>query len=159
MVQISKRAGLSRLDLVFIVLRVVFSAALGIVPYVFSQTSSIAQKDRDPSVHTVEALLQQPSGFSSGFSEKQSDKLGDRVSIALLKIFKNSELEDAENIRRFLPIIRSAFLYPALVPSQFRKPKVTITLLARLEGKVTDVELKHEISEVRSFVIEQTRPK
>jgi hypothetical protein len=110
-------------------------------------------------VRTVEALLQQPSGFSSGFSEKTSARLGDRVSVALLKIFKNNELEDPDNIRRFLPIIRSAFLYPTLVPAQYRKPKVTLPLLARLERKVTDVELKRQLSEVATFVTEQTRPK
>jgi hypothetical protein len=69
-----------------------------------------------------------------------------------------TELEDPENIKRFLPIIRSAFLYPTLVPAQYRKPKVTLPLLKRLERKVTDVELKHEISEVAKFVAEQTRP-
>src|SRR5882724_6472620 len=148
MVQMSRRTGHKGMDLISILLSLIFSFVLGIVPHVFSQTSNVPPKDRDPSVRAVEALLQQPSGFSSGFSEKQSDRLGDRVSIALLKIFKNNELEDPENIRRFLPIIRSAFLYPTLVPAQHRKPKVTLPLLARLERKVTDVELKHQISEV-----------
>jgi len=122
------------------------------------QTNSARPKVKDPSVRTVEDLLQQPSGFSSGFSEKQSDRLGDRVSIALLKIFNGNELEDPQNIRRFLPIIRSSFLYPNLIPTQYRKPKVTLPLLARLERRVADVKLKSEISAVAGFVKEQTRP-
>src|SRR5205807_10665861 len=66
------------------------------------QTNTVRPKVKDPSVRTVEDLLQQPSGFSSGFSEKQSDRLGDRVSIALLKIFNGNELEDPQNIQSSL---------------------------------------------------------
>jgi len=123
-----------------------------------AQTNPVTPKGKDPSVRTVEDLLQQPSGFSSGFTEKQSDRLGDRVSIALLKIFNGNELEDPQNIRRFLPIIRSSFLYPNLIPTQYRKPNVTLPLLARLERRVADVKLKSEISAVAGFVKEQTRP-
>jgi hypothetical protein len=158
MLQIYKRPDHNGIGFTFIVLSLIFSFSLGTAPRAFSQGSTTPRKDRDPSVLTVESLLQQPSGFSTGFSEKSSARLGDRVSIAVLKIFKNNELEDAENIRKFLPIIRSAFLYPADVPAQYRKPKITLPLLTRLERKVTDVELKHQISEVARFVTEQTRP-
>jgi len=123
-----------------------------------AQTNPVTPKGKDPSVRTVEELLQQPSGFSSGFSDKQSDRLGDRVSISLLKIFNANELEDPENIRKFLPIVRSSFLYPNLIPTQYRKPRVTLPLLARLTRRVADVKLKSEILAVAGFVKEQTRP-
>jgi hypothetical protein len=121
------------------------------------QTKPIKQKAEDPTVHTVEVLLQQPSGFSSSFSEKQSDRLGDRVSIALFKIFNAKELDDPQNIRKFLPIIRSSFLYPKLIPTQYRKPRVTLPLLKRLESRVDEAQLKSEISAVAEFVKKQTR--
>ena len=122
-----------------------------------TQIKPIKRKSEDPTVRTVEGLLQLPSGFSSGFSEKQSNRLGDQVSIALLKIFNEKELEDAQNIRRFLPIIRSAFLYPKLIPTQYRKPRVTLPLLARLERRVADAELKSEISTVAEFLKKQAK--
>jgi hypothetical protein len=99
-------------------------------------------------------LLQEPSaGLSSGVLEKQSERLGDRVSMALIKIFKGKELEDPDNIKKFLPVIRLCFLYPKLIPNRYRKPKVTLTLLMRLERRrVADAELKSEISSVARFV-------
>lgn len=124
------------------------------------QAKPVKQKAEDPAVYTVRVLLDQQSiGFSDGRLEGDSERLGDKVSTALLKIFNAKELEDPENIKRFLPIIRSAFLYPTVVPAQYRKPKVTLPFLERLERKVADGELKHQISELATFVTEQTRPK
>jgi hypothetical protein len=129
------------------------------VPQGFSQSNNVPRKEKDQSVQTVRFLLALPAGFSLSFADKQSVRLGDRVSTALRKIFKKDELGAPENIRKFLPIIHSAFLYPAGVPAKYRKPKVTLPFLARLERKATDVDLKHEISEVAAFVTEQTRPR
>lgn len=137
----------------------IVSSILAAVSNAAPQAKPVKQKAEDPTVHTVEyLLLEQSAGFSDGRVEGASERLGDRVGTALLKIFKAKELEDPENIRKFLPIIRTAFLYPKLIRKQYRKPRVTLPLLARLERKVADVELKHEISEVMRFVTEQTRP-
>jgi hypothetical protein len=138
----------------------IVSSLLAAVSNAVPQGKPVKQKVEDPTVHLVKVLLhQQSTGFSDGRLEKYSERLGDRVSTALLKIFKAKELEDPENIKTFLPIIRSAFLYPTLVPAQYRKPKVTLRLLDRLQRKVADGELKHQLSEVATFVTEQTRPK
>jgi len=115
------------------------------------------KKKADPDVVAVQALLEQPTGFSSGFSEKESNRLGDRVAIALQKIFNKQELQSPENIQKFLPVIRSAFLYPELIPKAYKMPKVTIALLSRLERDVNDAQIKRDISDVRQFVVEQTR--
>jgi hypothetical protein len=117
------------------------------------------RNDDDPSVRAVKTLLQQPSSFSSGFSEKQDNRLGDRAAAALLKIFTQEELKDPQNIRKFLPIIRSSFLYPKLTPAAYRKPKVTLPLLAQLEEQVRDAKLKDDIAELMQFVREQTKTK
>jgi hypothetical protein len=138
----------------------IISSLLAAVSNAVPQAKPVKQKAEDPAVYTVKVLLHQQSiGFSDAVLEKESERLGDRVGTALLKIFNAKELKDPQNIRRFLPIIRSAFLYPTLVPAQYRKPKVTLRLLDRLERKVADDELKHQISEVTTFVTEQTRPK
>lgn len=122
---------------------------------VVSQGRPVPQKTEDPVVLTVESLLQQPSAFSTGFSEKQSGRLGDQVSTALLKIFNAKEIEDPDNVRRFLPIIHSAFLFPNLIPRQYRRPSQTSRLLFRLERQVTDAQLRQEITEMRKFVWDQ----
>jgi hypothetical protein len=124
-----------------------------------AQTKIVIRNNDDPSVRAVKTLLLQPSGFSSGFSEKQADRLGDRVSVALLKIFTKEELRDPQNVMRFLPIIRSSFLYPKLIPAAYRKPKVTLPFLTRLEEQVSDAKLKGDIAELMQFIREQTKKK
>src|SRR5256885_7359874 len=102
--------------------RRLFGLALLVLCMVVGLSAGLAQTGRradpeckTPAVCTVEGLLRLPSGFSTGFSEKQSDRLGDQVGIALQKIFNEKELVDPENIRKYLPIIRSSFSYPQLV--------------------------------------------
>lgn len=46
-----------------------------------------AQEDTDYSVTEVRELMRQPAGISSSFSEKQVNRLGDRMSIALMKMY------------------------------------------------------------------------
>lgn len=58
-----------------------------------SARETIAQEIEDPySVQAVKALLQSPKDFFTGISEKVVNRLGDRVSVALLKIFGSNEL-------------------------------------------------------------------
>jgi hypothetical protein len=120
-----------------------------------TQNKRSKQKAEDPVVQTVESLLQQSSAFSTGFSEKQSARLGDQVTTALLKIFNAKEIEDSDNVRRFLPIIHSAFLFPNLIPQQYRRPSQTSRLLFRLERQVTDPQLRQQTAEMRRFVWDQ----
>src|SRR5262249_44892144 len=58
----------------------------------------------DYSIHTVKGVLEQPAGFSPSFLEKQTNRLGDRASIAVLKIFDPEELTKPENVRKILPL-------------------------------------------------------
>ena len=104
-------------------------------------------KEDDPySITIVKALLKQPSGFSSGISEKQINRLGDRVSIALLKIHSENELKDPNRIRKFLPLIEESFRYPDLISiPEDQKPRVTLVLLRVLQMDARDKNLKKEI--------------
>ena len=138
----------------------IVSSLLAAVSNVVPQAKPVKQKAEDPTVHTVKFLLdQQSTGFSDARLEGDAERLGDQVGTALLKIFSATELEDPENIRRFLPIIRNAFQYPKLIPAAYRKPRVTLPFLARLERQTADAPLREEISAVAEFVKQQTRPR
>ncbi|MDQ5845793.1 MAG: hypothetical protein M3539_10925 [Acidobacteriota bacterium] len=116
------------------------------------------QRDDAYSIHLVENLLQYPTQLGAGFTEKQLNRLGDRVSIALLKILPEGELSNPQKVRSFLPLIRAAFLYPNLISiGEDRKPKVTLFLLRHLENEAKDRWLKEEIVQLRDFVKEKTK--
>jgi hypothetical protein len=134
----------------------IVSLILAAVSSAVSQAKPVQQKSEDPTVHLVKFLMQVPAGYSDGRIEGSSERLGDQVGTALLKIFKPQELEDPENIRKFLPVIHTAFEYPKLIPTRYRNPRVTLPLLERLERRVADAELKGEISSVAEFVKKQT---
>jgi hypothetical protein len=131
-------------------------AVLLIFSTVIAQKKIEVQKGDTPLVREVKGLLALPPGFSSSFSEKQANRLGDKVSVALLKIYSKEEMENPENIKVFLPVIRSAFLYPNLIPAGDREPRVTLPLLARLEKNVGNPELKRDIGTLISSIKEQT---
>jgi len=110
------------------------------------------------SIRLVKESVKNPD-LALGFSvtEKHINWLGDRVSIALLKIYDADELKDPQNIRNYLPIVRAAFVAPRIVRLvEDRKPKVTMFLLTYLDREVTDANLKAQISDVIQFIEKQT---
>jgi hypothetical protein len=116
------------------------------------------QTDDAYSIHLVENLLKYPTQLGTGFGEKQVNRLGDRVSIALLKILREDELSNPEKVRKLLPLVRTAFLNPKLISiTEDRKPKVTVFLLGYLRNKFKDPKLRQEISELMDFVNRKTR--
>jgi hypothetical protein len=66
------------------------------------------QKGDTPLVRVVKRLLALPPGFSSGFSEKQANRPGDRVSVALLKIYSEEELQNPANDTLGVPLPAAA---------------------------------------------------
>jgi len=112
----------------------------------------------DYSVRDVdEAITEHKHGYSLGFADKHVDRLGDRVSIALLKLYTETELKDSQKVREFLPIVLEAFKYPQLIaiPAD-KEPRVTKYLLEHLEREVSDPSLKKEISNVRKTIQDLT---
>jgi hypothetical protein len=88
-----------------------------------------------------------------GFSQKYLARLGDGVSIAILKLLDKDALSKPETVRDFLPIIRDAFAFPELISIETDKtPRVTLFLLDYLGGKVTDLETTRQIHETVEFV-------
>jgi hypothetical protein len=90
-------------------------------------------------------------GFS--VTEKQINRLGDKMAIALIKIYSEKELVDATNVLRYLPLIEAAFAAPRIVPNpDDRRPAVTMLLLHRLEaGASNDVE-RRRVHDLQRYV-------
>ncbi|HEY2168275.1 MAG TPA: hypothetical protein VGJ30_01515 [Candidatus Angelobacter sp.] len=116
------------------------------------------QADNNYSIEEVKALLSQPPGFSSSFSEKQAGRLGDRVSIALMKIYQEDELIKPDNVKRYLPVIGDAFRNPSLISAEDRTPRVTIVLLKFLMAQVHDRRLKDAIAQTERAIRDKTAP-
>jgi hypothetical protein len=135
--------------------RTFFLAGLALSFLVIPAKATTVQTSSDYSVEEVKQLLKQPHGFSSSFSEKQNQRLGDRVSIALIKMFTPEELANPENVKRFLPLIVEAFQSPAVAPPNDREPRVTELLLKFLETRVP--ALQGEIQKAESSVQQSVR--
>jgi hypothetical protein len=82
------------------------------------------------------------------------NQFGDRVSIALLKIYSREELSQPENANSCLSAIRTAFedRKSVLEPSD-REPRVTLFLLEYLqENEQSDVKLEKRIQYIRGCI-------
>jgi hypothetical protein len=96
-------------------------------------------------------------GISTGYGEKQSYRLGDKVAIALPKIYSDRNIAKPKNVRIFLPVIKTAFLHPDLISDpEDRSPTVTLGFLRNLESTAKESALKREISETIAFVLDKT---
>jgi hypothetical protein len=116
----------------------------------------------DECVNIVRGLLELGSiGFSVSYLEKQNDRLGDRVGVALLRIFSEKDIADPDNVKIFLPVIREAFLYPEFVSRpENRIPTTTLPLLRDLERRLKgNPAMEKEISETISSLLENKKQK
>ena len=113
--------------------------------------------DDSYSIDLVRKLLQSPVLQASGFGEKQMNRLGDRVSIALIKILNEKDLSNPEEIRKILPLIRGAFVAPQIITiPEDKNPAVTVLLLGHLGAIAQDGVLRKEIADLREFIEEKT---
>jgi hypothetical protein len=112
------------------------------------------------SLNFVRSELQGHSGsiqYESGYTAKNMYRLGDGVSVALLKILDDSELASLEKIRMILPIIRQAFSHPELINIQVdRDPRVTEFLLKDLQRNISDPTVRSQIGQTLEYVRKQT---
>jgi hypothetical protein len=118
-----------------------------------------AQNKDDYSVFFVKTYVQETtsSGVLLGSVQRQMWRQGDRVSIALLKIYSLEELRDARVVHRFLPAIQNAFEDLKWVESeQDRKPAVTLFLLTSIEREMQDPSVKKEVADLIGYVKVQT---
>ena len=124
----------------------------------FAQDQTDAQNKDAYSVSDVMELVKmEDDGFSSSWWEKANFRLGDRASIALLKLYNEAALKDPKMIKKYLPVLRKAFFDISMVQIvEDRKPLVTMFLLNYLQREVTDKSTKVQISEAIRYIKAQT---
>ena len=111
-------------------------------------------------IPTVKRALEDQFPPGLGFYKitgKPLNWLGDRASIALIKLLDDEDFKNKQKVIRALQIIRHAFIDPKIIRMQEdKKPKFTLIFLEHLEAVLTDAALKREVSDVRTFVKNQT---
>jgi hypothetical protein len=114
-----------------------------------------ASANEDPyAIREVMQLLGEPTGYSTGISEKQLNRLGDELAIALLKIYSTDELARPANVRKYLPLIQGAFAFRSLIAiPEDREPRVTMFLLEFLQSRVRERELQGQIAAVKAGIV------
>jgi hypothetical protein len=118
------------------------------------------QSEPDPySLTAVGFELKMNSGgqrVTHSWSQKGLARIGDGVSIAILKILPQDQLKNPERVKDYLPIIRSGFGTPdAISLSVNRDPKATLFLLNYLLQDVPDTAVQEEIRQTIQFVQEK----
>jgi hypothetical protein len=87
-----------RVEICFTLLLLV---TLGATAYSQNQPISVQETTEDSysiPIPIAINLMKQPPGFSAGVAEKQVNRLGDRVSIALLKILDETDFKDSQKV-------------------------------------------------------------
>jgi hypothetical protein len=102
--------------------------------------------DRYSLHHVSMALeLRRSHGQILSVYEKVLPRLGDAVSVALMKILGHGNPIDAATARAVLSMLRSAFASPQLIEIEVdRWPTVTLFLLEHLERHVSDDGVRKE---------------
>jgi hypothetical protein len=124
-------------------------------------TAMISKQSDSNCVSIVKRLLQESTlGVSTGYGEKQSNRLGDEIGVALSKLYNDRNIVKAKNIKVFLPVIRGAFLHPDLISDpEDRIPTFTLSFLRNLESKVKDAGAKEKISDTIGWLLEHAEIK
>ncbi len=95
-------------------------------------------------------------GAKNSADVKTFQRLGDGVSIALLKILDERDLVDPKTVQTFLPLIRESFSYPPIIALGVNKqPKVTVFLLKYLDQNVFDTQTRREVRDTIQYVEHQ----
>lgn len=113
------------------------------------------------SINLVKAALKISSMFERVVIspvQKNIFRLGDRASIAILKIFNDQQLKDPTVVASFLPIIRESFTHSEYISIEADKtPSVTLFLLRSLLKSSQDAKLNAEVLKTIAFVEQQSR--
>lgn len=113
----------------------------------------------DPySLNLVRFALKTRSGsrfLIDGSTQKHIHRLGDRVSVAILKIVPEEELRTPQMITKLLLIIGDAFAYPYSISAEAdKKPEVTLLLLRHLYDCISDGPTREKIAEMINSLTE-----
>ena len=135
-------------------MRSLFLACCAILAF----TATLGGQDdtNDYSIATVKFVLKMRSGgqrviFSP--TQRQLARLGDGVSIALLKLLGDQDLTNPNTVKGFLPVIRDAFDQPQSIEVNVDKqPRITMFLLNYLQRNVSDPDVQKEVQQTIDFV-------
>jgi hypothetical protein len=84
-------------------------------------------------------------------------RMGDQVSIALLKDLSDADLVDPQKVEEFLPVIRDCFSQPQQIELDIdKKPRITLFLLRYVRQAVHDPQVQRDLDETIRFVIDKT---
>lgn len=115
--------------------------------------------DADPySIDLVQmALKTRSQGIIIAKAQTHVARMGDKVSIALLKSLNEEELVDPHTVKIFLAVIRDSFSEPQLIAVDIdKKPKVTLFLLKYLQRNISDGQTLQDIDDTIRFINEKT---
>lgn len=117
------------------------------------QAASSVAGQQESSSDSVQEVQTAMMAHISSFSQKQLQGLGDRASIALIKLYSLEELTTADNIRKYLPAIQDAFNAPKTIAiPEDRQPRVTLILLHYLQGELQDKGLQAEVGRIEEMI-------
>ena len=132
-----------------------FVIAILLLSLLAQTCSGGSQEEGEPySIEIVRIELQMRSrGIFHGWSTRNLTSLGDRVSIALIKILNQQELMNPETIENYLPMIRDSFSHPENMSLESdRQPNVTALLLDHLLQNVSVAQTRIHIQQASDFV-------
>jgi hypothetical protein len=123
---------------------------------------SVGQSENDDpySINLVKFELDARFGGTRiihSWSQKGIARLGDLVSVAILKILNEEDLTDSVKIRNFLPLVREAFEHPEFISRESdRKPRITLFLLNHIQQHISDKQVEEDIRQTIEFVKEKS---
>ena len=98
-------------------------------------------------------------GLRISFAVKNLQRLGDGVSIALLKVLDEKDLTNTKTVEACLQLIHDSFSYPPIISVGVnREPKVTMFLLNYLQRNISDTPMQRDIQETIQYVKQQAAP-
>ena len=126
----------------------------------FSSYLSLSQSEEsDPySVQLLRVAMKTRSeGIFIAKVQTHMARMGDKVSIALLKDLSESELLDPNKVEEYLPIIQESFSQPQFIEVEIdKRPKVTMFLLKYVRQGVLDARVQQDVDNTMRFVEEKT---
>jgi hypothetical protein len=91
--------------------------------------------------------------YISSHTNKQLSRLGDTVSVALVKLLYPSALLDTLNLEAVLSTLKIAFAYPDLIERpEDRQPQVALLLLDYLRANIAEPSLANRVLDTQAFL-------
>lgn len=132
------------------------------LPLLFALHVACAQAppdDTDPYAEDLVAGTLKMNGVITSVSEKQFNRLGDRVAIGIIRVLGGEPLNQPQQAKVILRIIQDAFAAPKIIgTARDRQPKATLFLLRHLRTLPISKGLAREIDETEAFVRHATSP-